>query len=80
MDCSLLITWLRDMHVGCCLIIEFGRSVIQEFGEVESGNSGIQLRKYTFTRVTKQLVVAQPSLGIVFKEEASNRDFLMFSF
>jgi len=42
---------LCDIHVDCGLIIEFGRFVIREFGEVEFGNSGIQLESYTFTRV-----------------------------
>ena len=49
-DCSLLMR-LCDMHVDCCLVIELGRFVIREFGEVESGNPGIQLGSYTFTRV-----------------------------
>jgi len=49
-DCSLLMR-LCDMHVDYCPVIEFGRFVIREFGEVESGNSGIQLGSYAFTRV-----------------------------
>ena len=48
-DCSLLMR-LCDMHVDCCPVIEFSRFVIWEFGEVESGNSGIQLVRYAFTR------------------------------
>jgi hypothetical protein len=50
---------------------DFGRFMIQEFGEVESRNSGIQLNNYTFTRVMRQLDGAQTGPGIVFKEEAS---------
>jgi hypothetical protein len=43
-DCSLLVR-LHDMHVDCCLVIDFGRFVIQEFGEVESRNSRSSLYK-----------------------------------
>jgi hypothetical protein len=65
-DCSLLVR-LRDMHVDCCPIINFERFVIQEFGEVESKNSRIQLSNYTATRVMKQLDGAQTSPKNVFK-------------
>jgi hypothetical protein len=51
-DCSLLVR-LHDMHVDCCLVIDFGRFVIWELGEVEFGNSGIQLSSYTVMRVTR---------------------------
>jgi hypothetical protein len=56
------------MHVNCCPVIDVGRSMIQEFGEVESRNLGIQLNIYTITRVMSQLDGAQTSPGIVFKE------------
>ena len=79
MDCSLLVR-LCDIHVDCCPVIDFGRFVIQEFRKVESRNLGIQLRSYTFTRVTRQLDGAQLHPGTVFKEEASNICLLMFSF
>jgi len=49
-DCSLLMR-LCDIHVDCGPVIEFGRFVIREFGEVESRNLGIQLGSYAFTRV-----------------------------
>jgi hypothetical protein len=39
-DYNLLVR-LHNMHVDCCLVIDFGRFVIREFGEVESRNSGI---------------------------------------
>ena len=70
MDCSLLVR-LHDMHVDCCPIIDFGRFVIREFGEVESGNSGIQLNSYTVMTVMRQLDGAQTGPRIVFKEETS---------
>ena len=54
--------------------------MIREFREVESGNLGIQIRSYTFTRVTRQLDETQLHPGTVFKEEASNICLLMFSF
>jgi hypothetical protein len=47
-DCSLLVR-LCDMDVDCCPVIEFGRFMIQEFGEVESWyskNSTHQLHCY----------------------------------
>jgi hypothetical protein len=69
-DCSVLVR-LHDMHVDCCLVIDFGISMIQEFGEVESRNLGIQLSSYTFTRVMRQLDGAQTGPRTVFKEEAS---------
>ena len=50
-----------------------------EFGEVESGNSRVQLRKYTLSRVTRQRDGAQLDQGTMFKEEASNKYFV-FSF
>ena len=70
MDCNLLVR-LHDMHVDCYPVIDFRRFVIWEFKEVESGNLGIQLNNYTFTRVMRQLDGAQTGSGIVFKEEAS---------
>ena len=70
MDCSLLVR-LCNMHVDCCLVIDFGRFVIREFKEVESGNLGIQLGSYTVTTVMRQLDGAQIGPGTVFKEEAS---------
>jgi hypothetical protein len=69
-DCSLLVR-LCDMHVDCCPVIDFGRFMIREFGEVESENSGIQLNSYTITTVMRQLDGAQTGPGTVFKEEAS---------
>jgi hypothetical protein len=45
--------------------------VIREFGEIESGNSGIQLSSYTVTTVMRQLDGAQTGPRIEFKEEAS---------
>jgi len=47
------------------------RFVIQEFMEVEFGNSRIQLGSYTFTKVMRQLDGALPCLRIVFKEKSS---------
>ena len=79
MDCSLLVR-LCDIHVDCCPVIDFGRFVIQEFREVEFGNLGIQLRNYTFMRVTRKLDGANPGSETAFKEEACNRCFLIFSF
>jgi hypothetical protein len=58
-------------YIISTLVIDFRRFVIQEFMEVESGNLGIQLSSYTFTRVMRQLDGAQTSPGIVFKEETS---------
>jgi hypothetical protein len=69
-DCNLLVR-LCDMHVDCCLLIDFKRFVIREFGEVESENSGIQLSSYTVTMVMRQLHGAQTSPRTVFREEAS---------
>jgi len=43
------------MHEDCCAVIDFGIFVIQIFGEMESRNLGIQLGRYTFTKVMKQL-------------------------
>jgi hypothetical protein len=57
-DCNILVR-LHDMHVDCCSSIDFERFMIQEFGEVESKNSGIQLNNYTFMRVMRQLDGAQ---------------------
>ena len=54
MDCNLLVR-LCDIHVDCCPVIDFGRFVIREFGEVEFKNSRIRLESYTFTRVARQL-------------------------
>ena len=79
MDCSLLVR-LHDMHVERCPVIEFGRFVIRKFEEVESGNSRIQLRNYTFSRVTRQLDGAQPGPRTMFKEEASKGCLPVFSF
>jgi hypothetical protein len=39
-DYNLLVR-LCNMHVDCCLVIDFGRIMIWEFREVESGNLGI---------------------------------------
>jgi hypothetical protein len=69
-DYSLLVK-LCDMHVDCCLVIDFERFVIREFREVESENSRIQLSSYTFMRFMSQLDGTQTGLGIVFKHEAS---------
>ena len=69
MDCSLLVR-LRDMHVDCCPVIDFGRFVIREFEEVESRNSRTQLNSDTVKRVLRQLDDAQTSPCTVFKEEA----------
>jgi hypothetical protein len=68
-DCNLLVR-LRNMHVDCCLVIDFGRFVIWEFGEVESEKLGIQLSSYTITRVMRQLDGAQTGPGTVFKKDA----------
>lgn len=70
MDCSVLVR-LRDMQVDCCAVIEFN--------EVEFRNLGIQLRYYTFMRVTKQLDGITPGPGTIFKEEASRECLLTFS-
>jgi hypothetical protein len=59
-DCSLLVM-LRDMHVDFCPVVDFERFVIREFGEVESGNLGIQLNSYIVTTITRQLDGAQTS-------------------
>jgi hypothetical protein len=59
-DCNLHVR-LRDMHVDYCLAIDIERFMIQEFGEVEFGNSRIQLRSYTIMMVMRQLVGAQTS-------------------
>jgi hypothetical protein len=53
---------------GCPIIWEIHNS---EFGEVESGNSRIQLGSYTFMRVMRQLDGALPGPRTIFKEEAS---------
>jgi hypothetical protein len=64
-DCNLLVR-LHDMHVDCYPIIDFGRFVIREFGEVESEKSRIQLNSYIVTKVTRQLDRAQTGPRIVF--------------
>jgi hypothetical protein len=51
-DCSLLVS-LHDIHVDCFPIIYFGIFVIQEFSEVESRKTRIQLKNYTITRVMR---------------------------
>jgi hypothetical protein len=71
-DCSLLVR-LHNMHVDCCLVIDFGRFMIWEFGKVKYENSRIQLSSYTITRVMKQLDGAQTGPKTMFKEEASKR-------
>jgi hypothetical protein len=43
------------MHIDFCLVIDFEKFMIREFGEVEFENSGIQLKSYAFTRVKTQL-------------------------
>ena len=70
MDCNLLVM-LHNMHVDHCLVIDFRRFVIQEFGEVESRNSRIQLGSYIVMRVMRQLDGAQIGPVTMFKEEAS---------
>jgi len=58
------------MHVDCCPVIEFKRFRISDFREVESQNSRIQLRNYTFSRVLRLLDGVQPNSGIIFREES----------
>jgi hypothetical protein len=67
-DCGLLVR-LHDMHVDCCTVIDFERYVIRELGEVESGNSGVQLSSDIVTRVMRQLDGTQTSPGTMFKED-----------
>jgi hypothetical protein len=45
------------------------RFVVQEFEEVESENSGIQLRSYTFTSFMRRFDGALPSPRTVFEEK-----------
>jgi hypothetical protein len=65
------------MHVDFRPVIDFGRFMIQEFGEVESGKSRFQLNIYTITMVMRQLDGAQIGSGTMFKKEAS-KGYLVF--
>ena len=58
------------MHVDCCLVIDFGKFMIQEFGEVESKNFGIQLKNYIVMTIMRKIDGAQPSLRTMFKEDS----------
>jgi hypothetical protein len=49
----------------------FGRFIIHEFGEVESGNLGIYLWSYTFMRVMRYLMELYLVQELFSKEEAS---------